>query len=107
MRKEEEDAVVSRLRNYGSLFIGGNTAEVFGDYASGPNHTLPTLGAARYTGGVWTGTFLKICTYQTMSADAMMKIAPLVSSLARGEGLVGHARAAEIRMEKHSGRKDK
>ncbi len=107
VRKEAEDAVVSRLRNYGSLFIGGNTAEVFGDYASGPNHTLPTLGAARYTGGVWTGTFLKICTYQTMSADAMMKIAPLVSSLARGEGLVGHARAAEIRMEKHSGRKDK
>lgn len=105
--KEVEDEVVSQLRNYGSLFIGGNTAEVFGDYASGTNHTLPTLGAARYTGGVWTGTFLKICTYQRMTEDAMMKIAPLVSSLARGEGLIGHARAAEIRMEKHSGRKDK
>lgn len=92
--------VVQALRNYGSLFIGGNTAEVFGDYASGTNHTLPTLGAARYTGGVWVGTFLKICTYQSMSEEAMLGIAPLVSNLARGEGLIGHARAAEIRMEK-------
>ena len=97
----DADRVVSGLKNYGSLFIGGNTAEVFGDYASGPNHTLPTLGAARYTGGVWVGTFLKICTYQSMSREAMMGIAPLVSNLARGEGLIGHARAAEIRMEKN------
>lgn len=95
------DAVVAGLRNYGSLFIGGNTAEVFGDYASGTNHTLPTLGAARYTGGVWVGTFLKICTYQSMTKTAMMDIAPLVSNLAKGEGLTGHARAAEIRMEKN------
>ncbi|MFR9143327.1 MAG: histidinol dehydrogenase [Lentihominibacter sp.] len=95
------DYVADSLRNFGSLFIGGNTAEVFGDYASGPNHTLPTLGASRYTGGVWVGTFLKICTHQSMTADAMMSIAPLVSNLARGEGLTGHARAAEIRMEKH------
>lgn len=95
------EEVVEALRNYGSLFIGGNTAEVFGDYASGTNHTLPTLGAARYTGGVWVGTFLKTCTYQSMSNVAMMGIAPLVSNLARGEGLIGHARAAEIRMEKN------
>lgn len=97
------DEVVDALINYGSLFIGGNTAEVFGDYASGTNHTLPTLGAARYTGGVWVGTFIKICTYQSMSRDAMMNIAPLVSRLARGEGLIGHARAAEIRLEKNEG----
>lgn len=98
--EEKIDGVVAALRNYGSLFIGGNTAEVFGDYASGTNHTLPTLGAARYTGGVWVGTFLKTCTYQSMSKEAMLDIAPLVSNLARGEGLTGHARAAEIRMEK-------
>lgn len=98
---EYQDKVVEALRNYGSLFIGGNTAEVFGDYASGTNHTLPTLGAARYTGGVWVGTFIKVCTYQSMSQSAMMNIAPLVSNLARGEGLIGHARAAEIRMEKN------
>ncbi len=99
--EEKRDGVVSELRNYGSLFIGGNTAEVFGDYASGPNHTLPTLGAARYTGGVWAGTFLKVCTYQSMTKEAMLGIAPLVSNLAHGEGLTGHARAAEIRMEKN------
>ena len=100
VEESRTDSVVNTLRNYGSLFIGGNTAEVFGDYASGTNHTLPTLGAARYTGGVWVGTFLKTCTYQRMSSTAMMGIAPLVSNLARGEGLIGHARAAEIRMEK-------
>ena len=100
VEESRTDSVVNSLRNYGSLFIGGNTAEVFGDYASGTNHTLPTLGAARYTGGVWVGTFLKTCTYQRMSSTAMMGIAPLVSNLARGEGLIGHARAAEIRMEK-------
>ena len=100
VEESRTDYVVNSLRNYGSLFIGGNTAEVFGDYASGTNHTLPTLGAARYTGGVWVGTFLKTCTYQRMSSTAMMGIAPLVSNLARGEGLIGPARAAEIRMEK-------
>ena len=99
--EEDENRVIEGLYNYGSLFIGGNTAEVFGDYASGTNHTLPTLGAARYTGGVWVGTFLKTCTYQKMTKPAMLNIAPLVSNLARGEGLIGHARAAEIRIEKN------
>ena len=103
VKDEDIDSTVNALRNYGSLFIGAGTAEVFGDYASGTNHTLPTLGAARYTGGVWVGTFIKICTYQSMSRGAMMNIAPLVSRLARGEGLIGHARAAEIRIEKNEG----
>lgn len=98
---DREAEVVGALRNYGSLFIGGNTAEVFGDYASGTNHTLPTLGAARYTGGVWVGTFLKTCTYQKMNREGMLGIAPLVANLAHGEGLTGHARAAEIRIEKN------
>lgn len=97
---DAEDATVEALKNYGSLFIGQNTAEVFGDYASGTNHTLPTLGAARYTGGVWVGTFLKVCTYQRFTKDAMLGLAPLVSRLAHGEGLMGHANAAEIRMKK-------
>ena len=99
--EDKEASVVDALRNYGALFIGGNTAEVFGDYASGTNHTLPTLGAARYTGGVWVGIFLKTCTYQKMTRDAMLGIAPLVANLAHGEGLTGHARAAEIRIEKN------
>ena len=91
------DALIPGLCNYGSLFIGENTAEVFGDYASGTNHTLPTLKAARYTGGVWVGTFLKTCTQQSMTPEAMRNIAPLVSRLADGEGLKGHKQAADIR----------
>ena len=90
--------VAGDLRNYGSLFIGSNTAEVFGDYASGTNHTLPTLGASRYTGGVWAGTFLKVCTAQWMTDDASASIAPLVKRLAEGEGLSAHAEAASKRI---------
>ncbi|GAB1477426.1 histidinol dehydrogenase [Bacillota bacterium] len=97
--KDHKD-IIPRLINYGSLFIGRNSAEVFGDYASGTNHTLPTMKAARYTGGVYTGTFLKVCTHQEMDFSAVDKLAPLVSRLARGEGLIAHARAAEIRRKK-------
>ena len=93
----EPEILKEKLYNYGSLFIGENTAEVFGDYASGTNHTLPTLRAARYTGGVWVGTFLKTCTHQSMTPEAMKELAPLVERMARGEGLMGHARAAEVR----------
>ncbi len=91
-------SVAESLRNYGSLFIGGNTAEVFGDYASGTNHTLPTLGASRYTGGVWAGTFLKVCASQWMTDEASASIAPLVKRLAEGEGLSAHAKAASKRI---------
>ena len=94
---KDPDIILEDLVNYGSLFIGGNTAEVFGDYASGTNHTLPTIRAARYTGGVWSGTFLKVCTSQWMTRDASQKIAPLVNRMAKGEGLMGHAIAAEKR----------
>jgi len=94
----DAEAVIESLYNYGSLFIGGNTAEVFGDYASGTNHTLPTVRAARYTGGVWVGTFLKTCTHQSMSSEASKTIAPLVARMAYGEGLEGHAKAAEARL---------
>lgn len=88
---------LKKLRNYGSLFIGQNTAEVFGDYASGTNHTLPTVGASRYTGGLWVGTFLKTCTYQYMSDEGSREIAPIVRRLAEGEGLSAHALAAKLR----------
>lgn len=96
----KDESILSDLTNFGSLFIGQETGEVFGDYASGTNHTLPTVRAARYTGGVWVGTFLKVCTFQRYQRSAMKEIAPLVSRMARGEGLIAHARAAEIRVEK-------
>ena len=97
---QEPEALKEQLYNYGSLFMGENTAEVFGDYASGTNHTLPTLRAARYTGGVWVGTFLKTCTHQSMTQEAMRDLAPLVERMAQGEGLMGHAQAAKARREK-------
>ncbi len=99
---ENADDLMEKLFNYGSLFLGNYTAEVFGDYASGTNHTLPTLRAARYTGGVWVGTFIKTCTHQSFTQEAMRSIAPLVMRLARGEGLEGHALAAEKRFNKWS-----
>lgn len=94
-----DESILPKLVNFGSLFIGQETGEVFGDYASGTNHTLPTVRAARYTGGVWVGTFLKVCTFQRYRPGAMREIAPLVSRMAHGEGLTAHARAAELRME--------
>lgn len=92
------DDIINQLTNYGAMFIGQYAAEVFGDYASGTNHTLPTAKASRYTGGVWVGTFLKICTHQRMTSEAIKTLNPIVSKLAREEGLIAHARAAEIRL---------
>lgn len=97
---EEPDRLVTSLTNYGSLFIGANTAEVFGDYLSGTNHTLPTVRAARYTGGVSVYTFLKICTHQWLTEEAMLSLTPPLSRMARSGFMTGHARAAEIRQEK-------
>jgi len=94
---KDPESLIPRLTNYGSLFLGGNTAEVFGDYASGTNHTLPTVKAARYTGGVYVGTFLKTCTHQSMTPEASRALAPLVERMAKGEGLEGHAFAAACR----------
>ncbi len=92
--------VIPHLSNYGALFVGELSAEVFGDYVSGTNHTLPTLGASRYTGGVWVGTFMKTCTSQRMTADGLFRLAPIAEAMAKAEGLQGHARAASIRLEK-------
>ena len=94
----EPDDIINQLTSYGSMFIGQNAAEVFGDYASGTNHALPTAKASRYTGGVWVGTFLKICTHQRITDEATKTLSPIVSRLAREEGLIAHARAAEIRL---------
>jgi histidinol dehydrogenase len=101
LQTENDEAIARELYNYGSLFIGKYAAEVFGDYASGTNHTLPTIRAARYTGGIWVGTFLKTCTHQIITREAMKTLAPLVSRMARGEGLIAHARAAELRATKY------
>jgi histidinol dehydrogenase len=88
-----------KLRNYGSLFIGQWSAEVFGDYDAGTNHTLPTMGAARYTGGVSVMTFLKVCTFQHVTAEGVKKLGPTAVVMAENEGLTAHVNAAKIRIK--------
>ena len=89
--------LVGKLRNYGSLFLGKEAAEVFGDYSSGTNHTLPTSGSARYTGGLWVGNFLKVLTYQHLNKEGLNEKIDLTARLARGEGLKYHEKAALAR----------
>ena len=96
---ENNEEIIEGLVNYGSLFIGGYSAEVFGDYVSGTNHTLPTLKASRYTGGVWVGTFIKTCTHQVLNKDAVKSLGPVAVDLALEEGLHAHANAARLRVE--------
>lgn len=88
------------LRNYGSLFLGEETTVAYGDKVSGPNHILPTKSAARYTGGLSVGKFLKTVTWQRMTRDANRTIAPACARISRHEGMEGHARSADIRLAK-------
>ena len=96
---ENNEGIIEDLVNYGSLFIGEYSAEVFGDYVSGTNHTLPTLKASRYTGGVWVGTFIKTCTHQVLNKDAVKSLGPVAINMATEEGLHAHANAARVRVE--------
>ncbi len=96
---KDNESIIDELTNYGSLFIGAYSAEVFGDYVSGTNHTLPTLKASRYTGGVWVGTFIKTCTHQVLNKEAIKSLAPVGVALATEEGLHAHANAARVRLE--------
>lgn len=95
---DDPDELIPLLRNYGSLFLGIGSAEVFGDYVAGTNHTLPTMGAGRYTGGVWVGTFLKTCTFQKITPRGVDYLAPAAEIMARHEGLSAHALAARLRL---------
>lgn len=91
------EALEGRFRSYGSLFVGEDAAEVFGDYGSGTNHILPTSGAARFTGGVSVATFLKILTWQRTLPEGRAPLAAQAAALARAEGLAGHAASAKMR----------
>ena len=96
---------LDRLRNYGSLFLGPRTTVAFGDKVIGTNHTLPTLGAARYTGGLWVGKFLKTCTYQRIDTDAASAaIGEVCSRLSMMEGFAGHAEQANVRVRRYGRR---
>ena len=88
-----------RLKNYGSLFVGEETTVTYGDKCSGPNHILPTKGAAHYTGGLSVHKFLKVLTTQRMSCEANREVGQVAARISRLEGMEGHARAADVRLK--------
>ena len=101
----DPDYFLTHMRNYGALFLGPRTNVAFGDKAIGTNHTLPTKKAARYTGGLWVGKFLKTCTYQRVLTDeASALIGSYCSRLCALEGFVGHGEQANIRVRRYGHR---
>ncbi len=93
-------AIARKLRNYGSLFIGENASVVYSDKTVGTNHTLPTMGAGRYTGGLWVGSYVKIATHQWLDDEAVLRVGPPASRQSVSEGLDGHHKAAQVRVDK-------
>ena len=90
-----------KLSSYGSLFIGENASVVYSDKCIGTNHTLPTMAAGRYTGGLWVGSYVKICTHQWLEDDAIAQVAMPAIRQSASEGLEGHRRAAAFRVEQN------
>jgi sulfopropanediol 3-dehydrogenase len=102
----DPDYFLARMKNYGALFLGPRTNVAYGDKVIGTNHTLPTKKAARYTGGLWVGKFMKTCTYQRVLTDeASARIGEVCSRLCLLEGFVGHAEQANVRVRRY-GRKN-
>ena len=90
-----------KLSSYGSIFIGENASVVYSDKCVGTNHTLPTMAAGRYTGGLWVGAYVKICTHQWLEDDAIAQVALSAIRQSASEGLEGHRRAAAFRIEQN------
>jgi sulfopropanediol 3-dehydrogenase len=90
-----------RLKHYGSIFLGEPATVAYSDKAVGTNHTLPTGRAARYTGGLWAGKFVKVVTYQWLTRAGSDFIAPYASRIAAMEGMLGHSASADIRIAKY------
>lgn len=97
---EDEDYYLRTLRNYGSLFLGEQATVAYGDKGVGTNHVLPTMGAARYTGGLWVGKFLKTCTYQRLTEEGTRTIAPTIAAISEAEHFGGHALTATMRLDR-------
>ena len=93
--------LAGRLTGYGSLFIGPNASVVYSDKCIGTNHTLPTMAAGRYTGGLWVGSYVKICTHQWLEDGAIAQVAEPAIRQSASEGLEGHRRAAAFRVERN------
>ena len=99
---EDPDYFLKHMNNYGALFLGAKTNVSFGDKVIGTNHTLPTNTAARYTGGLWVGKFIKTCTYQkVLTNEASSKLGEYCSRLCALEGFSGHGEQANIRIRRY------
>jgi sulfopropanediol 3-dehydrogenase len=102
---QDPDYFLRNMTNYGALFLGPRTNVAFGDKVIGTNHTLPTKKAARFTGGLWVGKFLKTCTYQKVLTDeASALVGEYCSRLCGLEGFAGHGEQANIRVRRYGGR---
>ena len=96
-------AFARHLRNYGSLFIGELASVVYSDKCVGTNHTLPTMASARHTGGLWVGSYVKVATHQWLDDRAVRAVAPPATRQSASEGLEGHRRAAQLRLDRLQG----
>jgi histidinol dehydrogenase len=93
----DDDSDLMAVRNAGSVFVGNYSPQSAGDYAAGPNHVLPTAGAARFRGGLSVSDFVKVITVQKFTNEGMREIAPVVTKLAETEGLRAHAESVRVR----------
>ena len=100
---EDPQYFLDNMTNYGALFLGPQTNVSYGDKVIGTNHTLPTKRAARYTGGLWVGKFIKTCTYQRITEEASVKIGEYCSRLCALEHFAGHKEQADIRLRRYGG----
>jgi sulfopropanediol 3-dehydrogenase len=96
----ELEAYLDGLRDYGSLFLGSEATVAYGDKAVGTNHVLPTAGAARYTGGLWVGKFLRTATFQQLTPEGTRRVAPAAAAISDAESFAGHALTARMRLDR-------
>ena len=99
---KDPDYFLNNMTSYGALFLGQETNVSYGDKVIGTNHTLPTKKAARYTGGLWVGKFIKTCTYQKISREASVMVGEYCARLCELEGFMGHKEQADIRVRRFS-----
>jgi histidinol dehydrogenase len=92
-----DGSLLAKIRHAGAVFVGASSPEAAGDYASGPNHVLPTSGAARQRGGLSAADFVKVIAVQELTREGIRRLTPAITKLARAEGLEAHARSAEVR----------
>lgn len=102
LQTRRDDYYLEKLRNYGSLFIGEESTVAYGDKGVGTNHTLPTGRAARYTGGLWVGKFIKTVTYQRLTRKASFELAPAMGRMCEAEGMLAHALTCAVRRDRYA-----